>query len=104
MARTLDDILASRPVIDHEKVRATTEDEIRRHMIEDGQDPDAPLPAFTRRAPGQRGPAKKPAKVQVTLRVDPAALEAWKASGEGWMTRAADILAREAPRQGKDRP
>lgn len=51
-----------------------------------------------KRRPGQRGPGKRPPKVQVTLRVEPAALEAWKASGEGWMGRAADVLAREAPK------
>lgn len=32
--------------IDHAKVAATTEEDIRRHAIEDGDDPDAPLPDY----------------------------------------------------------
>lgn len=43
--RTLDDIRAHPGRIDHARIAATTEDDIRRHMIEDGEDPDAPLPA-----------------------------------------------------------
>jgi putative transcriptional regulator len=49
MARTLmtlEEIKASRPTIDRAKVAATTEADIRRHQIEDGEDPDAPLPPF----------------------------------------------------------
>jgi putative transcriptional regulator len=41
MARmTLDEIKASKPKVDHEKLDATTEEDIRRYMIEDGYDPD----------------------------------------------------------------
>ena len=47
--RTLDEIRASEPKIDHAKVRATTEADIRRHMIKDGSDPAAPLPTFVKR-------------------------------------------------------
>ena len=49
MARTsltLEDIKAGRPVVDRAKVVATTEADIRRHQIEDGEDPEAPLPPF----------------------------------------------------------
>jgi putative transcriptional regulator len=38
--RTLKEIEASRPRVDQAKLDATTEEDIRRHMIEDGQDPD----------------------------------------------------------------
>lgn len=42
MARmTLEQIKASRPRVDRAKLEATTEEDIRRHMIEDGEDPDA---------------------------------------------------------------
>ena len=41
MARTLDDILASRSELDRGKLDATTEDDLRRQMTEDGFDPDA---------------------------------------------------------------
>lgn len=43
---TLEEIRASRPEVDRAKVAATTEEDIRRHQIEDGEDPDAPLPPF----------------------------------------------------------
>lgn len=42
MARmTLDEIKAARPRIDRAKVEATTEAEIARQMVEDGEDPQA---------------------------------------------------------------
>lgn len=43
MERTLASIRASRPRMDRVKVEATTEEDIRRYMIEDGEDPDAEL-------------------------------------------------------------
>lgn len=99
MARaTLEQIRASRPKVDAAKIDATTEKDIRRHAAEDGSEPAAPLSQFVKRLPGQRGPGRKPTKEQVTLRVDPTALAAWRASGEGWMSRAADVLMREAPK------
>ena len=49
---TLEEIRTSRPEVDRAKVLATTED-IRRHQVEDGEDPDAPLPPL-RPAPDVR--------------------------------------------------
>lgn len=49
------------------------------------------------RGVGKRGPGRKPAKVALTIRVDPEVLMAWRASGEGWQRRARELLAREAP-------
>jgi putative transcriptional regulator len=43
---TLEQIRASRPNVDQTKIAATTEEDIRRHQIEDGEDPDAPVPPF----------------------------------------------------------
>lgn len=43
---TLEEIRATRPDVDPVKVAATTEEDIRRHQIEDGEDPDAPTPPF----------------------------------------------------------
>jgi len=43
---TLDEIRASRPKVDRAKIAATTAEDIRRHQIEDGEDPDAPVPPF----------------------------------------------------------
>ena len=36
-------------------------------------------------------------KAPVTLRMDKQALAAWRASGKGWQTRAAQVLAKHAP-------
>lgn len=43
---TLEEIRATHPTMDLAKIAATTEEDIRRHQIEDGEDPDAPLPPF----------------------------------------------------------
>ena len=42
--RTLDEIVALNPQVDRARLDATTEEDIRRYMIEDGQDPDEELP------------------------------------------------------------
>jgi len=42
--RTLEEILASKPEVDQAKLDATTEEDIRRYMIEDGEDPDEEIP------------------------------------------------------------
>lgn len=48
--------------------------------------------------PGQRGPGKKQAKALLTIRVDPDALSAWRASGKGWQARINELLVAKAPR------
>ena len=40
---TSEQIKANPPKVDRAKIDATTEEDIRRHMIEDGQDPDEEL-------------------------------------------------------------
>ena len=40
---TLAEIMATQSQVDWAKVDSTTEDDIRRHMIEDGEDPDEDL-------------------------------------------------------------
>lgn len=40
----------------------------------------------------RRGPGKKPAKVQVTLRLDQDVVEGLRASGPGWQVRANQAL------------
>ena len=43
MARMkLEQIKASRPAVDRRKIEATTEKDIARHMVEDGEMPPAP--------------------------------------------------------------
>jgi putative transcriptional regulator len=43
---TLQEIRATAPTVDRARIAATTAEDIRRHQIEDGEDPDAPLPPF----------------------------------------------------------
>jgi uncharacterized protein (DUF4415 family) len=46
-----------------------------------------------------RGRPKSPnAKVSISLRIAPETLARWKASGPGWQTRMAAVLARTSPR------
>ena len=42
----LEEIRATRPIADVAKIAATTEEDVRRHQIEDGEDPNASLPLF----------------------------------------------------------
>lgn len=55
--------------------------------------------ALAKRKPGQRGPGQRPPKVSLTLRLDPAVVEAFKATGPGWQTRMNDVLAQGAPKK-----
>ncbi len=50
-----------------------------------------------RRARGQRGAQKAPKKIATALRMDADVLARWRASGKGWQTRAAALLAKYAP-------
>lgn len=43
MRVTLDEIKSTRPRIDRSRLEATSEEEILRHMIEDGEMPNRPL-------------------------------------------------------------
>lgn len=45
-------------------------------------------------SPRRRGPGKRPAKVPVTIKVEPSLLDALRASGAGWQVRAAEALRR----------
>ncbi len=51
--RTLDRIRRMKPTIDRAKIDATSEADIRRHMIEDGQDSDSDPSGFTPVVPPQ---------------------------------------------------
>ena len=43
------------------------------------------------------GSVKATSKVQTAIRLDPEVLARWRASGPGWQTRAAQLLAANAP-------
>ena len=47
-----------------------------------------------------RGKQKAPTKVQVTLRLDRATVEAFRLAGDGWQARMNAALKRAAPRHG----
>ena len=51
--KSLEEIRAGRPRVDKAKIEATTEEDIRRQAIEDGEDPDAPLTGFELAVPPQ---------------------------------------------------
>jgi putative transcriptional regulator len=44
--KSLSQIRLDRPALDRTKIVSASERDIRRHQIEDGEDPDAPTPAF----------------------------------------------------------
>ncbi len=66
------------------------------------QDPDTYEPSASEIASMKRPgrPLGSGSKTQVTLRLDTAALEAFKATGAGWQTRI-DTLLREAVASGR---
>jgi uncharacterized protein (DUF4415 family) len=55
-----------------------------------------PEQIMARRSGGR--PVQAVHKAPVTLRLDPDVLAAWRASGKGWQTRAAQALAQLAPK------
>ncbi|MDE2007380.1 MAG: transcriptional regulator [Rhodospirillales bacterium] len=77
---TMEQIKASAPDVDYAKLDATTEEDIRRHMIEDGEDPDAEFrpenivsPRFIRRRIGL-----SQTEFARTLRIPVATLRNWE--------------------------
>lgn len=48
-----------------------------------------------------RGPQRKPKKIQLTLRLDPEAVEAFRATGAGWQVRMGEAVTRAAARLKK---
>src|SRR5262245_18921208 len=58
-------------------------------------------PAFVRAVDAEqrrRGPQKAPRKVMVSIRLDPAIVERFRATGKGWQGRMNDTLAKHLPR------
>jgi len=86
MARyTLEEILASDPHVDRAKIDATTDEDIRRHMIEDGEDPDAELPTDWQRIVQPQRVREKLGMTQeefaAALRVPLATVQGWERDG-----------------------
>ena len=77
--KSLEQMRAGRPRIDRAKVDATTEEDIRRHQIEDGQDPDAP--GFTWNVPARAARQKlnmTQEQMAALLRIPVATLRNWE--------------------------
>lgn len=53
-----------------------------------------------RRYRGQRGPQKSPTKELISLRVDRDVVDAYRATGPGWQTRANEALRSYAKKAG----
>lgn len=50
-----------------------------------------------KRRQGERGPGKKPVKTQITLRLAPDLIAAYRATGAGWQVRMAEAIERQRP-------
>jgi uncharacterized protein (DUF4415 family) len=57
-----------------------------------------PVAAAALKALQRRGKQKAPTKAMLAIRVDRAALDAYRATGRGWQTRLAAVIARSAQR------
>lgn len=57
-----------------------------------------PKQIAARRAGRPVGTVKAQPKVATAIRLDSDVLERWRASGKGWQTRAAQLLAANAPK------
>ncbi len=59
--------------------------------------------AFIENVRRQRGKQRAPTKQMVSLRVDPAVLDAYRSTGKGWQGRMHETLARHAPKSTRTR-
>jgi uncharacterized protein (DUF4415 family) len=88
---------------DWKRVKAIRESDPIPYSPEDGPyDPNdakaakAYLSAAIIRRPGQRGKQKSATKQLVSLRLSPAVLDYFKATGPGWQTRIDEVLKKVA--------
>ena len=90
-----DALIAAAPGEDTPQAQAAVDEKWAHAVwVAAGAGPLAVREALTRRT---RGPGKKPPLAATTLRLPAEALERWRASGKGWQTRAARVLAAHAP-------
>lgn len=79
--------------------------EVRRLTAADLGDamPFSSLPSGLQKTLRKRGPQKEPKKLQLSLRLAPDIVRAFRATGPGWQSRINDTLATHV-RAGKVRP
>lgn len=58
------------------------------------------LPVTVTRKRGQRGPGKQPAKVQVSVRLEPDVLAYYQSTGRGWQARLNEDLKKNISKTG----
>ena len=86
-----------RPLTDKEgEVRELQAEDIRAMRSPGEVLPPALAAALPKRRPGERGPQKAPIKEQVTLRLDRAVLDHFRAGGAGWQSRINAALRKAA--------
>jgi uncharacterized protein (DUF4415 family) len=79
---------ARKPLVDEQgEVREITDDDLK-HF----KPASEALPASLRKKLGVRGPQKVPTKVQMSIRLSPGVVDAFRASGAGWQTRIDVVL------------
>lgn len=100
---TLEEVKAAKPDVDRAKLRGTTEEDIRRYMIEDGYDPDFEPVSLVRLVPA-RTVRKKLGMTQeafaAALRIPLATLRNWE-QGREMPDPAAQSLLRAVERDPK---
>lgn len=91
---------------DWERFDALTDEDIRRAIAEDPDEaPELDEEMLARMRPAEelfpelvaayrarRGQQKKPTKVPISIRLDPAVVDYFRATGEGWQRRINEVL------------
>jgi uncharacterized protein (DUF4415 family) len=91
--------MSKKPLTDDEgEVRPLDEDDLARFRPAKQVLTPELYEALTKRRAGQRGPGKKPVKRQITLRLEPDVIEAYKATGPRWQTLMAKAIKLQKPR------
>ncbi len=79
--KSLEQLRRSKPQVDRTRLSATSEEDIRRHQIEDGQDPDAALTGFTWNVPARAARERlnmTQEQMAALLRIPVATLRNWE--------------------------
>ena len=94
--KSLEEIKVGKSNVDHEALARVTEDDIRRHQIEDGEDPDASLEGFTWNIPAKLVREKlrmTQEEMAHMLRIPVATLRNWEQDRVSLPDQAKKVLA-----------
>ncbi|WP_062227426.1 BrnA antitoxin family protein [Aureimonas frigidaquae] len=85
--------MSNRPLTDEAgEVRELTTADLKRMKPANEVLPAELASILPKRNPGQRGPAKRPTKESITLRLDPDIVEHFRGTGRGWQGRINEAL------------